>query len=267
MSSNTSSPNPAGNTGAVTRGTAPTGPARGSKMIRAIPLAFFREGFGMTASGRPRTMAGAVIAADEAGTGPIRVGVIVGRATAYKIKPKMDANGEMRESVLLLGSFEGERFADGEKIRAPGVYLPSLFTEGAVAQLQGGIAALEFAIEIGAERDSRPNAPIAYTWTVNNLLQDVVESPLERIKRRMVEHDYVKPLPLPAPTPAGQPAPASAAPDVILAGAPAEEGEEAEQGHDAHGGSLDMPDDGLPARTAPVGKGKQAPNRRKAAAA
>lgn len=197
------------NTMHTTTTTPAPAPAQGSKMQRAIAMSFFREGRGAFANGKTRELKDDIVAlsarmndaGEDGDKATIRVGLLVGQMIGSKSKKNTEKDGTERVTTMLLGSFRGTRFSDQGTQTANGVYLPSLFVDHAVAALaaNGGLP-VEFAIELGVERDPRPGALMPYNWTVHNLLADLpgAVNPLDRIAAMIGKHDLVK---LPAASP------------------------------------------------------------------
>ena len=190
-----------------TTNTPSTAPAPGSKMQRAIAMGFFREGRGSFANGKLRELKDDIIslsaamnnAGEDGDKASIRVGLLVGQMIGAKTTKRTEKDGSERITTMLLGSFRATRFTDQSVQNANGVYLPSLFVDHAVAALAANNGApIEFAIELGVERDPRPGALMPYNWTVNNLLADQpgTVNPLDRIAAMIGKHDLVT---LPAP--------------------------------------------------------------------
>ena len=179
------------------------------RMIRSIPVSFFREGDVTKPDGtkKPRDLRFDVLKAADEGAGPVVCGVVIGRATGFKVKSNKQADGVVTESYMLEGRFEATRASDGASIRAPGLYVPPVFAETVVAELKGGAEVMSFGIEIAAIADVRPGASQAYQWIVSDLNTAVETDPLDAIKARMVKHPLIPGSGQPMPKTLSGPAP------------------------------------------------------------
>lgn len=178
-------------------------PVAREKMQRAIPMTFYRDGRGSFANGKSRELKDDIVslsakmneAGEDGDLATIRVGLLIGQVIGSKQSTRAEKDGTTRLTTLLLGSFKATRFSDGATMKASGAYLPSLFVDHAIAAMAAsGGQGVEFAIELGVERDNRPAAIMPYTWTVTNLLPNApgVIDPLDRIAAMVGGHDLVQ---------------------------------------------------------------------------
>jgi hypothetical protein len=109
------------------------------------------------------------------------LGKILGTATGTK--EKVDNKGEV--FIAIVGSFEGIRGEDGQRIQSGVLYLPSGFHDEIVAQLKSpDVSDVVFAFEVMAHTAS--NA-IGYSYAMRNLLPAMPDDPLERVRALMAE--------------------------------------------------------------------------------
>lgn len=125
------------------------------------------------------------------------LGQIVGYIGAVDQREGVLPNGEPSTSLVAIGEFEAVAYAKpDEVVQSLAAYLPRYYLESAAAALRNGVAGIELAVEIVLVPTGK-GVPTAYE--VRNLIQREVDSPIERMKRKLAAANRLRLPPPSAP--------------------------------------------------------------------
>jgi hypothetical protein len=124
------------------------------------------------------------------------LGQIVGFIGAVDTREGTLPDGTPSTSMVGIGEFEAMNYETGEVVQSLAAYLPRYYLEVAKASLERtGVAGLEVAVELVLVPTGK-GVPTAYE--VRNLVQREIESPIERLKRKLQSSNRLR-LPPPQP--------------------------------------------------------------------
>jgi len=136
----------------------------------------------------------------------LAVGQIVGEIFDVKEKLGTLPSGEVKSSLLAIGSFEAVVYETGEVMESTAAYLPGYYLDTVKSMLDRGANAIAFAVEILLVPTGK-SIPLAYE--VKNLIRRRPDNVINKLKAEMASANMLR---LPPPEKV-----AAADPDEVLA--------------------------------------------------
>jgi hypothetical protein len=131
----------------------------------------------------------------------LAVGQIVGEIFDVKEKSGTLPSGEVKMSLLAIGSFEAIVYETGEVMESTAAYLPGYYLDTVKSMLDRGANAIAFAVEIVLVPTGK-SIPLAYE--VKNLIRRRPDNVINKLKAEMAASKVLR---LPPPTETAAPDP------------------------------------------------------------
>lgn len=116
----------------------------------------------------------------------IKLGMLIGKGVDFEDRKSTVKNDkgqdEERDSIAIHGQFQAISEQTGEVKQSVTAYLPTYFAKMVKGMIKQGEGP-EFAIEIGVELTGRA---IPWTWVVTDLTPASEESPIEKMKAKLI---------------------------------------------------------------------------------